>query len=78
MVNTNERLEAQLGTGNGKPTETIKNEETAEKIENLQEKLKTFEEEDEKSKKRISELEGEVSELKKKELDKLTDEFSME
>jgi len=78
LVNTNERLEAQLGTGNGKPTETIKNEETAEKIENLQEKLKTFEEEDKKSKKRISELEGEVSELKKKELDKLTDEFSME
>ena len=48
-----------------------------EQIESLTEKIKTFEEEESKSAKRINELEEELSELRKRELNNITDDFSL-
>ena len=79
LVTANEKLEKELGKTNSSKTETkhVDQGNLIDEISGLKEKLKLYEEEEEKSDKKISDLEEELSLLRKHELDQITDEFSM-
>eukprot|EP00092_Neocalanus_flemingeri_P031075 GFUD01033755.1.p1 GENE.GFUD01033755.1~~GFUD01033755.1.p1 ORF type:complete len:808 (+),score=275.25 GFUD01033755.1:59-2482(+) len=78
VVTANEKLEKELGKTNSE-TNTINVDQSnlIDEIAGLKQKLKLSEEEEEKSSRKISDLEEELSQIRKHELDQITDEFSM-
>ena len=72
-------MEKDLGQKNSSDEKTKNIDQTnlTNQIESLTEKVKLYENEETKSARKISDLEEELSELRKRELDQITDEFSM-
>lgn len=79
LVTTNEKLEKDLGQKNSSDENTKNIDQTnlTNQIESLTEKVKLYEIEETKSARKISDLEEELSELRRRELDQITDEFSI-
>jgi len=77
LVTANEKLEKNQVDPSDAINANSEQGNFIEQIESLTEKIKTFEEEESKSAKRINELEEELSELRKRELNNITDDFSL-
>jgi len=79
LVTANEKLEKEASKINSPDTESKNKDQLGylNQVADLKDKLKIYEEEEEKSNRKVTDLEEELSELRKHELDQITDEFSM-
>ena len=79
LVTANEKLEKEASKTNSPDTESKNKDQLGylNQVADLKDKLKIYEEEEEKSNRKITDLEEELSELRKHELDQITDEFSL-
>jgi len=77
LVTANEKLEKNQTNSADAITKNIDQRNLINQIESLTEKVKIYEDEETKSSRKISDLEEELSELRKRELDHITDEFSI-
>lgn len=77
LVTANEKLEKNQANPSDAINSNTEQGTLNEQIESLNEKIKVFEEEESKSARKIIELEEELSELRNRELNNITDEFSL-
>ena len=77
LVTANEKLEKKQADHSDAINANSEENNLIEEIESLTKKINTYQEEESKSARKIIELEEELSELRRRELNNITDDFSL-